>query len=84
MARVATPRNNTNHFASGVGKQATSTKTVLNVLKNIGTEAGLLLEEDRDKQTHHPIGKILQRHTVHILRVPDKRIKAEEQVKQLR
>ena len=66
--------------ASGVGKQA----TVLNVQKNIGKEAGLLLEEDRDKETHHPIGRILQRQTVHNLRVPNRRIKAEEQVRQLR
>ena len=77
MAGVATPRNNVNHFVNGAERLVTNTKTVLNVLKNIGTEAGLLLEEDRQKN-HHPIGKILQRHTVHILRVPNKRIKAEE------
>ena len=81
--RVATQKNSVSHPASGVERQATSTLTVLNVQKNIGTEEGLLLEEDRDKETHHPQGRILQRHTVHTLRVHNRRIKSE-QVRQLR
>ena len=80
---MATQKNSVNHPVSGVGRQATSTLNVPSAPKNIGTEADLLLEEDRDKETHPPIGRILQRHTAHIPRVPNRRIKAEEQVKQL-
>ena len=82
--RMVTPENSVRHLASGVERQATSTHNVPNVQKNIGTEADLHPEEDRDKETYHTVGRILQRHTVHTRRVPNKRIKAEEQVRQLR